>query len=258
MSINFFERLLNLFKNKKLYNFSNRNEILLNLESLQKILGYKITDPTLYIKALTHRSYLEVNPELEKSNERLEFLGDSILNMIVAEYLFTNYNFESEGFLTKARSALVNRERLILAAEKISLQKIILYNQKYLGDSIDGLQTVLADSVEALIASIYLDKGLETAERLVLKWLVIPYEDDESFLIDTNFKGQLLEYAHAKKLDIPVYKVINIDGPEHKREFTIEVHIGNRIMGVGKGKNKKSAEQNASKIALNNLKTDIN
>ncbi|MEW6195889.1 MAG: ribonuclease III [Bacteroidota bacterium] len=252
-----FERLKKLFKNKKISSTLFRDEILITLNTLQKILDFQISNPTLYVKALTHRSYLEINPELGKSNERLEFLGDSVLNMIVANYLFVNYDEEGEGFLTKARSALVNRERLFIAAEKLALENIILYNQRYLGDSKEGLQTVLADTVEALIGAIYLDKGLEIAEKFVLKWLVLPYEEDESFLIDTNYKGQLLEYAHAKKMELPVYKVIKIDGPEHKREFTIEVYVGDKMLGIGKGKNKKSAEQNASKIAINNLKTII-
>lgn len=250
---NLLDRFVNLFLRKNKSNDTN-TAILKHLESLQTLLGFRVINNNYYIKALTHRSYLEINPELLKSNERLEFLGDSVLNMIVGQYLFENYEDEGEGFLTKARSSLVNRDRLYAAADKLQLKGMILYNQKYLGDFEDGLQTILADSVEALIGAIYIDKGLKEAARFVLKWLVYPYEEDESFLIDTNYKGQLLEFTHAKRIETPRYVLKNVEGPDHKKEFTVEVFIGNELMGVGKGKNKKTAEQNASMAALSKLK----
>ncbi|MBI1938813.1 MAG: ribonuclease III [Ignavibacteriales bacterium] len=250
---NLLDRFVNLFLRKNRSNDSN-TPILKNLGSLQALLGFRIINNNYYVKALTHRSYLEINPALLKSNERLEFLGDSVLNMIVGHYLFENYDDEGEGFLTKARSSLVNRDRLYAAADKLQLKGMILYNQKYLSDSEDGLQTILADSVEALIGAIYLDRGLREAKKFVLKWLVYPYEEDESFLIDTNYKGQLLEFTHAKRIETPRYVLKNVEGPDHKKEFTVEVFIGNELMGTGQGKNKKTAEQNASKTALSKLK----
>lgn len=252
---NLLDRLANLFlrKNKS----SDTQAFILNhLKSLQALLGFRIIENNYYVKALTHRSYLEINPSLMKSNERLEFLGDSVLNMIVGQYLFENYDDEGEGFLTKARSSLVNRDRLYAAADKLQLKEMILYNQKYLSDSEDGLQTILADSVEALIGAIYLDRGLREAKKFVLKWLVYPYEEDESFLIDTNYKGQLLEFTHAKRIETPRYVLKHVEGPDHKKEFTVEVFVGSELMGSGKGKNKKTAEQNASKAALAKLKAN--
>lgn len=246
-----FKKLLSrLFPSKKRTSESYRLELQNKIKSLEPVLGFVIENESVYLKALTHRSFLELHPELEKSNERLEFLGDSILSMIVAEYLFTNYPEEEEGFLTKARSALVNRDRLYDTAANLNLKDYLLFNNKYLGGTLEGLQTVLADAVEALIGAIFLDKGLIMAEKFIHKFVIAPYEENGMFLIDTNYKGQLLEYTHSKKLETPRYVVTKIDGPEHKREFTVEVIIGNITYGTGTGRNKKTAEQNASCNAL--------
>lgn len=250
----FFENLKKIFKHSN-HKISFNHEILQKVESLQNRLGFKSGNIDYYIKAITHRSFLELNPELEKSNERLEFLGDSVLNMIVAGYLFENYSDEEEGFLTKARSALVNRDRLYQTADKLRLNEYIMYNHRYLSDSIEGLHTIMADTLEALIGAIYLDQGLDKAEEFVLNNIVSLRENDESFLIDKNYKGQLLEYTHAKRLEQPRYVVTNIEGPEHKREFTIEVYIGTQVCGVGKGRSKKSAEQDASRIAITRIRS---
>ncbi len=250
----FFENLKKIFKPKRHKN-SFQKEVLEKVESLQKQIGFKTENTDYYIKAITHRSFLELNPDLEKSNERLEFLGDSVLNMIIATYLFENYTEEEEGFLTKARSALVNRERLYQTADKLHLNDYIMYNHKYLSDSVEGLHTIMADTLEAVIGAIFLDKGLTKAEEFVLENIVYLYEDDESFLIDKNYKGQLLEYTHAKRLEQPSYIVTKIEGPEHKREFTIEVYIGSTLYGVGKGRSKKSAEQDASRLAISRIRS---
>lgn len=246
---------LHFFERREYSTDSNLNAtIKKNLQNLQGSLGISINDPAYYIKALTHSSFLDLYPQLGKSNERLEFLGDSVLSMIVGEYLFKNYPNEEEGFLTKARSSLVNRERLAEAAEEFGLQNIILYNQKYLKDSIEGVQTILADSLEAIIGAIYLDQGLRRAEQFIISKLINPLEGDDSFLVDTNYKGQLLELSHLHKMLSPRYNVLKEEGPPHNKEFTIEVFIGDELMGVGFGKNKKTAEQQASKDAIKKLK----
>ena len=245
-----------LFRTRKLSNEELQNLISGNIKALEKCAGFQIYDQHYYIKALTHRSYLELYPELEKSNERLEFLGDSVLNMIVGKFLFANYENEEEGFLTKARAALVNRNRLAAAADDLDLEKILLYNHKYLRDSMDGLKTILADALEALIGAIYLDKGIDYAEKFIGHWIIEPYEEGEKFLIDTNYKGQLLELAHANKLDSPRYVLKNVEGPDHKKEFTVDVYIGDKYLGTGKGRSKKTAEQNASQKALEYLKEE--
>lgn len=250
---NIFENLTKVFKRNKKKSFTA--EIQKKIESLQNLLGFSFENPTYFVKAITHRSYLELNPDLQKSNERLEFLGDAVLNMVVAKYLFEEYPNEGEGFLTKARSSLVNRERLFQTAESLQLKNYLMYNHRYLGDSIEGLKTILADCLEAIIGAIFLDKGIEVTENFILENLLFPNEENSGYLIDRNYKGQLLEFTHAKKLEQPRYVVSKVEGPEHKREFTIDVFIGDKLYGTGKGGSKKSAEQDASKIALSHLKS---
>ncbi|MCX7876231.1 MAG: ribonuclease III [Melioribacteraceae bacterium] len=238
---------------KKSYKRDLDKNFLKNFISLQKLVGVKISNPNLYLKALTHRSYLEVNPSLNKSNERLEFLGDSVLNMIVAKFLFKKFPEKDEGFLTKVRSAIVNRYHLYKSAEELKLENLILYNQKYLRGSEEGFQTIMADAIESLIAAIYLDKGIRTTEKFIYKYIIKSFDFKTEFLIDKNYKGQLLEYTHAKKLPNPHYKVINEAGPSHKKIFNVQVFIGNEIYGEGSGKNKKLAEQEASRKALQKI-----
>ena len=154
--------------------FRRKNEILNHSElisekiiSLENILGYKILEPEYYIKALTHRSFLELEPNLDKSNERLEYLGDSALGFIVAEFLFSEFDEEGEGFLTKRRSKFVDKNSLANSAEKMKLNNVILYNDRFINDNHDGLRTILADALEALIGAIYLDKGIDTVRKFI-------------------------------------------------------------------------------------------
>ncbi len=219
-------------------------------KELNKVLGFKLKNQAIYLKAFTHRSYLELFPELEKSNERLEFLGDSVLNMSVAKYLFNANKYKDEGFLTKARAYLVNRDNLFNSSQRIGLSNFLLLNKKYLVNSKEGMKTVLADATEALIAAIYLDKGEAVTDKFIYQYVIAPYVNTDFVKADNNYKGQLLEYAHANKIGHPHYKVIEEKGPEHKKEFTVEVYIGDKFYATGNGGNKKNAEQEASKVAL--------
>ncbi len=246
---NLFKEIKILFQKKELRSIHDTN-FLSRKQKLENILGFKIKKKKYYLKALTHRSYLELNHELTKSNERLEFLGDSVLNMIIAKYLFENFSDKEEGFLTKSRASLVNRDRLFSAAEEIGLLELILYNPRYLSDSNEGLKSILADALEALIGAIYLDQGIELVSSFVIKKIIEPFEDDESFLADRNFKGQLLEFAHTKKLPLPKYVLVSEEGPSHKKVFTIDVYVDHKFYGRGIGRNKKKAEQSASEKAL--------
>ena len=242
------------FSRRKYFSDQKLKENFLDsIHTVKKSFGISFHDRSYLLKALTHSSYIELYPDLIRSNERLEFLGDSVLNMVVADYLFKNYPKEEEGFLTKKRSSLVNRERLYHAAEDIGLQHLIMYNQKYLRDSVEGMQTVLADGLEAFIGAVYLDQGLKVTQEFIVENIIHSFEEDEKFLIDTNYKGQLLELTHAKKLSSPRYVIKSEQGPPHKKEFTIDVYIGEELMGTGLGRSKKSAEQEASRIAVEKL-----
>ncbi|MGK9475979.1 ribonuclease III [Melioribacter sp. OK-6-Me] len=229
-------------------------DYLIDIKLLENILGFKVKNSEYYIKALTHRSYLELFPVFEKSNERLEFLGDAVLNMVVAEFLFRNYSTQEEGFLTKVRSTIVNRANLFACAENLGIIKLLLYNQKYIDQTTEGMRTILSDAIEALIGAIYLDRGLKYAKKFILKAVIFPSKERGNILNDQNYKGQLLELAHSKKISPPRYVVVSETGPQHNKEFLVDVFINNEKLGSGKGKNKKTAEQNAAKDALSKIK----
>jgi ribonuclease III len=217
---------------------------------LEDLIGTTIKNKTFFIQALVHRSYLEQNEDFEISNERLEFLGDSVLNLAVAQYLYENFPDKDEGFLTKVRAKLVNRLTLADAAEKINLTSFLLLSKNLSTNFNSGSRTVLCDAFEALIGAVYLDSGLEASKGFIEKVLIEPSSREGIHLKDENFKSQLLEYAQANKLLNPVYEVIKEEGPQHNRIFTIRVVIGQTEYGVGKGTNKKSAEQKAAQAAL--------
>ena len=220
------------------------------LAELEKVIGCSIKNKSYYIQALTHRSFLEQNNEYDISNERLEFLGDSVLSLSVAEYLFDEFPDRDEGFLTKVRAKLVNKMTLAEAAEKINLVRFILVSNNVKNTFMPGAKTILSDAFEALIGAIYLDTGLNEATEFIERVLIEPNSKEGVYLIDENFKSQLLEYAQANRLDNPSYMVVSEAGPQHNRTFTIKVMIGDIEYGIGKGKNKKSAEQNAAHSAL--------
>lgn len=224
------------------------------IKALESLLNFRITKKQYFIKALTHRSYLEVSPQLKKSNERLEYLGDSVLGLVVAEYLFMNYPLKDEGFMTKLRSHMVNKDALAESAKLLNLNDFLLFDKRYLKGSIKGIKSINADALEALIGAIYIDKGLKIAEEFINKWIIEPHLKSGNIKKDTNYKGQLLEYTHSLKMENPVYSVIKEEGPEHNKIFTIKVLIDEKCYGIGVGKNKKATEQEAAKIALQKIK----
>ena len=220
---------------------------------LEVLIGVPIKNKSFYIQALMHRSFLEQNPDFAVSNERLEFLGDSVLSLTVAEYLFEVFPDENEGFLTKVRAKLVNRIALAEAAERIKLFRFLLVSKNLSSNFTYGSRTVLADAFEALIGAIYLDNNLEGAKNFIHKNLIEPNAKEGGHLIDENYKSQLLEYAQAHKLENPLYTVIKEEGPQHNRLFTVKVEIDGKVYGEGKGRNKKSAEQNAAQVAMDKI-----
>ena len=222
-------------------------------KQLESLIGVPINNSSFYIQALMHRSYLEQNEEYDVSNERLEFLGDSVLSLVVAEYLFDAFSDKDEGFLTKVRAKIVNRLALADAAEKINLVEFLLVSKNISNTFANGSKTILSDALEALIGAVYLDNGLDSAKTFIQKILIQPNLKEGLYLIDENYKSQLLEFAQANKMENPSYVVIKEEGPQHNRIFTVKVVIGDSDYGFGKGKNKKSAEQKAAQAALEKL-----
>ena len=254
----FFSWFRNSSSRGRLRNDNSLEEFGLNSEkfrALEKLLGASLENKSYYIQALTHRSYLESNDHKRISNERLEFLGDSVLSLVVAQFLFENFPEEDEGFLTKIRAKFVNRNSLGDSAEKLGISDFIFIGDNLSRTFVNNSKTVLADTLEALIGAIFLDHGIKECRKFILKFLIKPNIKDDDYLIDENYKSQLLEYTQANKILPPLYEVIKEEGPQHERVFTVRVSVGKNEMGQGKGLNKKTAEQNAARIVLKKILT---
>jgi len=228
-----------------------QKEGFVNFKGLEKILRYSIRDQTLFLQALTHRSFL---PLLEDPNaipyERLEFLGDSILNLVVAEYLYNKFPNAREGELTQARTRLVNRKTLAALARDLRLDKFVLLSNSAQESMEKGHDSLLADSFEAIVAAMYLESGLEAVRKFLSSTLLTSVTDDFLISGDENYKSILLEFVQAHGLPAPHYVITKEEGPDHDRTFTVEVLVGNERLGVGVGRSKKEAEQRAAERAL--------
>jgi ribonuclease III len=215
---------------------------------LRKILGFYPSDLSLYQVALTHKSAsYKINGE-RVNNERLEFLGDAILDAVISDILYKKYPNEREGFLTEMRSKIVNGEKLKELAVKIKIEEFI--NQKTnlpLNNS-----RIYEDAFEALIGAIYLDKGYKTTFSFISKKIITNHIDFQNLeLINNNFKSQLIEWSQKTKSQI---EFISFNDDENLNFFTSQVKFNDTIIGLGKGTSKKEAEQNAAQEALNTIR----
>lgn len=204
--------------------------------------------------AFTHTSYANERGGEVDNNERLEFLGDSILGMVTAEYLFDTLTAMHEGDFSRIKSAVVSEESLSEVALRLDFPSYMLIGK---GEEINGgrhKKAILADAMEAVIAAIYLDQGFETAKGYVLSWIKVQIE---KVLAGSNtnkdYKSMLQEYLQKKKNKVPEYMLDHSEGPQHQQTFYVKVFLGNRMFGPASGPNKKSAEQNAAKLALTEL-----
>ncbi len=214
----------------------------------------KINNQILFEESLTHRSYLNESKIKVNSNERLEFLGDSILSLIVSTYLFKNYPEYNEGKLTNLRSLLVNTKTLAEIALEYDLGSRLRLSK---GEEESGgrkNQSLLADALEAFIGALFLDQGIEEAGKFI-ETAVIPRTEafiEKNMLKDP--KSLLQEYIQSKKQGSPLYKVLVEDGPAHARIFTVGVYVGEKLIGQGLGKSKQEAEEKSAEKALADLK----
>ena len=228
---------------------------LLQLKNFEDKIGYTFTDKSLIDVAFTHSSYTNEVKGNVNSNERLEFLGDSVLDMVVSEILFNNYGKKPEGWLTKTRSRLVCTDSFAKASEKFELTSYLNFGR---GEKIQGGQLkkhVKADTFEAFCAALYLDAGyqflFDFLKKNFKKDALAIINDDSKF---NDYKTKLQEYHNAHDKKILKYILINQEGPEHDKTFTMEVRAGNKLLATGKGKNKKKAEQDAAKNAYEKIK----
>jgi len=224
-----------------------------SLDSLYCTLSYTFQDEQLIRRALTHRSYSQLEENDVNSYERLEFLGDAVLGLVVTDELFRRYPDKSEGELTRAKSYLVSRDSLAQCALAMDLGQYLVLGA---GEERTGgrqRESILADAYEAMLGALYLEGGLHEVRRLVKRDLL----DDLSWILASrfygNYKSWLLEHVQKDGNGSPVYRVLKEKGPDHKKEFTVEVRVAGQILGKGKGLSKKRAEQEAALQAIRTL-----
>ena len=218
----------------------------IDFKNLEKKIKIFFKNRELLIKSLTHKSFNK-----ENNNEKMEFLGDRVLGLVMAKKLLEIYPNEKEGVLDKKFASLVNKKTCLSIAKKIDLHKYILtFNLKNKKDLIED--KVLADSCEALIGSIYLDRGFNTVERFILDQWADPIRNSVITQIDAKTKLQELSLKKFKKF--PIYKVVSNTGPRHKPLFKVAVKLINTKFFIAEGKSKKDAEQEAAVICLQNIK----
>ena len=218
------------------------------LEKLQQSVGYKFKDERLLQRALTHTSYAnECNEGHNKSNERLEFLGDSVLGIITAEHFYLNFKDLPEGELTKLRAATVCENSLSSFARQLGLGEYLLLGKGEMCTGGSDSHSILADAFAALIAAIYLDGGIEEAKKFVLKYVDKAVEEHRGF---KDYKTVLQEVIQKNPGEVIEYVLVKESGPDHNKRFEVEVHLNSNVIGKGVGTSKKKAEQLAAKEAL--------
>lgn len=218
----------------------------------------KITfkDPALLVTAFTHRSYVnEHKKSVDTHNERLEFLGDAVLELVVTEFLYRTYT-EPEGILTNWRSALVRTESIGAAAMKLNFESMLRLSRGEKRGSDRARQQILANSFEAVIGAIYLDQGYEPAKQFITDNIIATLPQ----ILETGSwrdpKSYLQEVAQEKDSQTPIYKVLSEDGPDHDKVFTLGVFIGSQLRGSGSGSSKQAAQQKAAEEALKYYEAD--
>ena len=227
------------------------------IEEFEKSIGYSFNDKALIDVAFTHSSFTNEARVKTKSNERLEFLGDTVLDMVVSEYLFKNFKEKPEGWLTRTRSRIVCTDSFAKASEKFDLTKYLMFG---MGEKKQGgklKKHVKAHTFEAMCAAIYLDSSYERLFQFLrdnYSEEVLKIINDDSMFLD--YKTRLQEYYNTHSKKNLSYELIKEEGPEHDKTFTMEVRLGNRTLAQGSGKNKKTAEQMAAKAACELIQND--
>jgi ribonuclease III len=220
----------------------------------QEKLGTQFKDVELLVMAFTHRSYLnEHKKSVKEHNERLEFLGDAVLELVVTEYLYQNYG-EPEGILTNWRSSLVRTESISAAALKFGFEPLLRLSRGEKRGTDRARAQILANVFEAVIGALYLDQGYEAAKSFITDSILSTFKEILATGSWMDAKSKLQELAQSEETATPVYKVMREDGPDHDKTFMIGVYVNNKLRGEGTGPNKQSAQQKAAEAALAHYK----
>jgi ribonuclease III len=222
-----------------------------NISSLEQVLGYTFKNKELIIEALTHKSYKK-----PYNNERLEFLGDAVLDLIIGEYLFSTFLKHDEGMLSKMRASLVNESGFTVLAKSLNLGEYIYLSNAEENNSGREKPSLLSNAFEAIMGAIYLESGLEIVRSIVIKLLEKNYSDISLDSLFCDHKTSLQEITQARIGVIPEYRLVCTKGPDHKKEFEIALFIQDVEYARAVGKSKKDAQQKAAQIAITVLKGD--
>jgi len=227
------------------------------LQNLKNIVRFDPINLALYKSAFRHKSVaVEVQKGVKNSNERLEFLGDAVLDIVIAEYLFKHFPYKDEGFLTEMRSKIVNRQMLGDLAVKIGIDKIIETEAKESNTIKTQFKNINGDAFEALVGAIYLDKGFKFAKKYVLNHFILPFIDlAELENRESNFKSKLLEWGQKEDKEV-IFEVVEEIGSAHNKKYKIQVVIDAKSFGTGIDFTKKQAEQIAAEQTCISLKID--
>jgi ribonuclease-3 len=231
-----------------------------SLNKLIERLGVMFTDQRLLRSALVHRSFLHEHPDqaLElTSNERLEFLGDAVINYIAATLVFERFPDRGEGQLTVLRAALINTTMLAGLARAFDLGAFIRLSKGDDASNGRDRDTLLADTFEALVAAIYLDRGLDAARAFVVPLFERELARIDSYGLPLDYKSRLQQRIQAERNITPRYRTVSVTGPEHRHEFTVEVLVGDERLGLGQGASKQAAAQAAAQMAFEQLDSVI-
>ena len=222
------------------------------INELEKAIGYQFRNITLLQNALSHSSYANERwHDSLKSNERLEFLGDSVLGMLVAEHLYRTFPNRPEGELTRMRADMVCEKTLAMVANRLDLGRHLMLGK---GEETGGgrnRDSILADAVESVLAACYLDGGMDAAVQFVRKFILVNVPVTK--LHNTDYKTALQELVQQKKNQVIAYRLVGESGPDHDKQFQVELTLNGEVVGVGTGSSKKRAEQAAAQAAIEKL-----
>ena len=222
-----------------------------DFSAFESKIGYAFEDKGLIEQAFTHRSYLNENRAAGREhNERLEFLGDAVLELVVTEFLFAKYPAHAEGDLTAYRAALVNTVSISDAATKLGMNEYLLLSRGESKDTGRARQIILANAFEALIGALHLDAGYKVAQKFIAEQLFYKADDVVSKKLWQDAKSKLQEIAQERTKQTPRYEVVSQSGPDHDRTFTVAAYVGEEKMGEGEGRSKQEAEQAAAEKSL--------
>lgn len=223
-----------------------------DMKKFQELLGYEFKDKELFLSALTHKSYTRA-----KNNERLEFLGDAVIDLLIGEYLFLKFPKHKEGQLSKMRASLVSEKSLFRYAQKINLGKYIYLSVAEENNNGREKSSILSSGFEAIIGAIYLESGVDVCKEILYSLTENIYPNIDFDSVFSDYKTTLQEVTQAHFGTIPEYILLKTSGPDHQKEFEISVVIEGRVYATQSGNSKKDAQQKAAQLALIELQKEL-